>query len=321
MKKGKIILKKKKKRGWPFHVEVDNSWRKEKLLGLVGGRVWDVIQGKGTIIDVVNSDDLLIKMDNESRFASHMFSLDHIWENMAIEKEEKRLLFGEILCSSGYSIDSTVKWYIEKFKKNHESMFKAYPRLVFLKVGDYNFDNGKFPETCQTLEIYYKKLVDTLARERYYTKEEDAKHKESANQQWIEEERAFYEEQNREYEKELEQEYYAHRRRRANDAWGYALDDDGNWDYPDYEQDEDEEYFDEDDYIEDVVFSNYENAPWDDSEEYIEDELMELEEDEVDDVENDEEYLSFCNKMKEIDYNIAMIMDGVQQTVDEQLPF
>lgn len=309
--KGKNHTQEKEKKEWQFHVETNKSRQKEKLLGLVGARVWDEKLGKGTIIEVVNSDDLLIKMDNESRFASHMFSLDHIWENMAIEKEERRLLLGKVLCSSGYSIDPTEEWYIEKLIKNDERLFRAYTKLVFLKVGDYDFDNGEFPKTCQTLESYYKKLVDTLARERYYTKEEDAKHKESAYQQWIEE-RAFYEEQNREYEKELEQEYYAHRRRRANDAWGYELDDEGNWDYPDYYQDEDEECFDEDDYIEDEVFSNYENAPWDDSEEYIEDELLELEENEVDDVENDEEYLSFCNKMKEIDYNIAMIMDGVQ---------
>ena len=100
----------------------EREYAQKQLFKLVGAKVWDIKLGKGVIVDVLG-DDIIIEMENESRFASHMFSRGHVWKNMAIEKDEYRAILGKMIDPNR----KKEKWY----------------------TGDYDFSVCAFPGTTQ----------------------------------------------------------------------------------------------------------------------------------------------------------------------------
>ena len=115
---------------------------KKQLLKLVGAKVWDIKLGKG-VIEGVSGTDIIIEMENESRFAGHSFSRGHVWKNMAIEKDEYRAILGKM-------IDPHIKkekWY----------------------TGDYDFSVCAFPGTTRDVwtQIIEKEKEENNCEDEY----------------------------------------------------------------------------------------------------------------------------------------------------------
>jgi|GEM_PF-131414 len=113
---------------WYKDESLESEYKKQ-LLKLVGAKVWDIYLGKGVIVGGLG-EDIIIEMENESRFARHMFSRLVVCENMAIEKDEYRAIFGKMIAPS----IKKEKWY----------------------TGDYDFSVCAFPGTTKDVWMQIK---------------------------------------------------------------------------------------------------------------------------------------------------------------------
>ena len=142
---------------WYKDESLEREYVQKQLFKLVGAKVWDIKLGKGVIVDVLG-DDIIIEMENESRFASHMFSRGHVWANMAIEKDEYRAILGKML-------DPHIKkekWY----KGDYDFSVCAFPgttRDVWMQI----IEKEKEENNCEDEYVGYFDDGDEYYEEAY----------------------------------------------------------------------------------------------------------------------------------------------------------